>query len=85
VTTLAREVVMLADSGLLPLEAIQAATIRNAELLRLEKEVGQVGQGFQADLLVVAGNPLQDPRTLLDTLMVISNGRVVVDRLNFRK
>jgi imidazolonepropionase-like amidohydrolase len=85
VTTLAREVVMLADSGLTPLEAIQAATTRNAELLRLEKEVGQAAPGFQADLVVVAGNPLQDPRVLLDALMVISNGRVAVDRLTFSK
>jgi imidazolonepropionase-like amidohydrolase len=85
VTTLAREVVMLADSGLTPLEAIQAATTRNAELLRLEKEVGQAAPGFQADLVVVAGNPLQDPRVLLDALMVISNGRVAVDRLAFSK
>jgi imidazolonepropionase-like amidohydrolase len=83
VTTLAREVVMLNESGLTPLEALQAATTRNAELLRLEKEVGQVAQGFQADLVVVAGNPLQDVRTVLDPLMVVSNGKVAVDRLTF--
>jgi imidazolonepropionase-like amidohydrolase len=83
VTTLAREVVMLAESGLTPLDALRAATTRNAELLRLEKEVGQLVQGFQADLLVVAGNPLQDVRTVLDPLLVVSNGRVAVDRLTF--
>ena len=83
ITTLAREIVMLADSGLTPLDALQAATTRNAELLRLEKEVGQVAQGFQADLLVVAGNPLQDVRTVLDPLLVVSNGKVAVDRLTF--
>jgi imidazolonepropionase-like amidohydrolase len=83
ITTLAREIVMLADSGLTPLDALQAATLRNAELLRLEKEVGQVAQGFQADLIVVAGNPLQDVRTVLDPLLVVSNGKVAVDRLSF--
>ncbi|HTM34443.1 MAG TPA: amidohydrolase family protein [Vicinamibacterales bacterium] len=83
ITTLAREIVMLADSGLTPLDALQAATTRNAELLRLEKEVGQVAQGFQADLIVVAGNPLQDVRTVLDPLLVVSNGKVAVDRLTF--
>ena len=83
ITTLAREIVMLADSGLTPLDALQAATTRNAELLRMEKEVGQVAQGFQADLLVVAGNPLQDVRTVLDPLLVVSNGKVAVDRLTF--
>jgi len=49
----------------------------------MEKEVGQVAQGFQADLLVVAGNPLQDVRTVLDPLLVVSNGKVAVDRLTF--
>jgi imidazolonepropionase-like amidohydrolase len=83
ITTLGREIVMLAESGLAPLDALQAATTRNAELLRLEKEVGQVAQGFQADLVVVAGNPLQDIRTVLDPLMVVSNGRLAVDRLSF--
>jgi imidazolonepropionase-like amidohydrolase len=83
ITTLGREIVMLAESGLAPLDALQAATTRNAELLRLEKEVGQVAQGFQADLVVVAGNPLQDIRTVLDPLMVVSNGRIAVDRLSF--
>jgi imidazolonepropionase-like amidohydrolase len=83
ITTLGREIVMLAESGLAPLDALQAATTRNAELLRLEKVVGQVAQGFQADLVVVAGNPLQDIRTVLDPLMVVSNGRIAVDRLSF--
>jgi imidazolonepropionase-like amidohydrolase len=83
ITTLAREIVMLADSGLTPLDALQAATTRNADLLRLEKEVGQVAQGFQADLIVVAGNPLQDVQTVLDPLLVVSNGKVAVDRLSF--
>jgi imidazolonepropionase-like amidohydrolase len=85
VTTLAREVVVLAESGLTPVDALQAATTRNAELLRLEKEIGQVAPGFQADLIVVAGNPLQDVRTVLDPLLVVSNGKMAVDRLTFAK
>lgn len=85
VTTLGREVVMLADAGLTPAEALQAATTRNAELLRLETEIGQLAAGFQADLLVVSTNPFQDVRTVLDPLLVISNGRVALDRLTFGK
>ena len=69
VTTLAREVVMLSESGLTPLEALQAATTRNAELLKLEKQIGQLTAGFEADLLVVAGSPLQNTRVLLDPLL----------------
>jgi len=35
--------------------------------------------------LVVSGNPLQNVRVLLDPLLVISNGRVGLDRLTFAK
>jgi imidazolonepropionase-like amidohydrolase len=85
VTTLAREIVMLTDCGLSPLEALRAATTVNAELLRLEKQVGAVEAGLEADLVVVDGNPLENVRALLDPVLVISNGRVGLDRLNFAR
>ena len=72
-------------AGLTPLQALQAATTTNAEMLRLEKRIGAVEAGFEADVLVVDGNPLENIRTLLDPLLVISNGRVGLDRLTFGK
>ena len=85
VARVAREVVVVSESGLTSLEALQAATTRNAELLKLERQIGQLAAGFEADILVVAGSPLQNTRVLLDPLLVVSNGRVAVDRLNFGK
>ncbi|MGE0862677.1 MAG: amidohydrolase family protein, partial [Vicinamibacterales bacterium] len=85
VARVAREVGMLAAAGLTPLQALQSATLVNAEMLRLEKRIGAVEPGFEADLLIVDGNPLENVRTLLDPLLVISNGRVGLDRLNFGK
>ena len=49
----------------------------------IRDRIGQVRQGFEADLIVVDGNPLEQPRALLDPLLVISNGRVALDRLSF--
>ena len=80
-----REVLELVAAGLPPLAALQAATSLNATMLRLETRVGQVRPGFEADLVVVDANPLEQPRTLLDPLYVVSNGRVAVDRLTFGK
>lgn len=80
-----REIGMLVDAGLTPLQALQAATITNAEMLRLDKQIGVITNGFEADVLVVEGNPIDDARTLLDPLLVISNGRLVLDRLTFGK
>jgi imidazolonepropionase-like amidohydrolase len=85
IARVSREVGRLVEAGLTPLQALQAATITSAELLRLEKQIGVVEAGFEADLLVVDGNPLENVRTLLDPLLVISNGRLALDRLTFAK
>ncbi len=85
IARVSREVGVLVDAGLTPLQALQAATIVNAEMLRLDKRIGVVEAGFEADVLVVDGNPLDNVRTLLDPLLVISNGRLVLDRLTFAK
>lgn len=85
VARVSREAVELVASGLTPLQALQAATVTNAEMLRLEKRIGGIETGFEADVLVVDGNPLENIRTLLDPLLVISNGRVGLDRMTFGK
>ena len=83
VARLSIEVTNLVDSGMPVLAALQAATINNAQMLMRDKQIGRVATGFEADLLVVERNPLEHLNTLQDPLLVISNGRVAVDRLNF--
>ena len=78
-----KEIANLVDAGLTPLAALRAATITGAEMVRMEKQIGQVAPGFEADLVVVERNPLEHIATLQDPLLVISNGRVGIDRLNF--
>jgi imidazolonepropionase-like amidohydrolase len=85
VARVSREAVVLVDAGLTPLQALQAATITNAEMLRLDQQIGVIEAGFEADVLVVDGNPLDNVRTLLDPLLVISNGRLALDRMSFGK
>jgi len=41
--------------------------------------------GYKAHLLAVEKNPLEDIITVQDPLLVISNGKVAVDRLNFAR
>jgi len=85
IARVSREVVVLVEAGMTPLQAIQAATTTNAEMLGLDKQVGVIETGFEADVLVVDANPLDNVRTLLDPLLVISNGRLALDRLTFAK
>jgi imidazolonepropionase-like amidohydrolase len=82
---LSREIADLVEAGLTPLAALQAATIVNAQMLGLEKQIGQVAAGFEADLVIVERHPIEQISTLQDPLLVISNGRVGLDRLNFAR
>jgi imidazolonepropionase-like amidohydrolase len=52
--------------GFTPMEAIQAATRHGGALMGQPDELGQVRQGFLADLLLVDGDPLDDIRILQD-------------------
>jgi imidazolonepropionase-like amidohydrolase len=54
-------------------------------MLGKERVVGSVEAGFEADLVAVEGNPLQNPGTLQDPLLVVSNGRVALSRLDFAR
>jgi imidazolonepropionase-like amidohydrolase len=85
VTRISHEVAAFVELGLSPLEALQSATITAAELLGLEKTTGAIETGLEADLVAVDGNPLENVVLLQDPLLVVSNGFVVVDRLEFGK
>jgi imidazolonepropionase-like amidohydrolase len=85
VTRIAHEVAAFVEMGMTPLQALQAATTGAAELLAVEARVGAIERGFEADLLVVERNPLEQIRTLEDPLLVVSNGQVAMNRLTFAK
>jgi imidazolonepropionase-like amidohydrolase len=85
VSRVTMEVVSFVKLGMTPLEAIQSATLRAAELLRVDKETGAVEPGLEADLVVIEKNPLDDIRVIQDVLVVISNGRMGLERLPFGK
>jgi uncharacterized protein len=71
------EMQLLAEAGLTPMEVIEAATRRGAELLRRADEFGTVEPGKRADLLILGANPLVDIRNTRSLETVISEGRVV--------
>jgi imidazolonepropionase-like amidohydrolase len=75
----------LVELGLTPVEALRSATTVAADLLGIGGKTGAIQSGFEADLIVVEKNPLQDARALADVLVVISNGRVALNRLPFAK
>ena len=71
----AEEFRMMVDLvGMTPAEAIASATTGAARLLGLETEVGRIAPGLSADLIAVAGDPLQDVRELERVLFVMVRG-----------
>jgi imidazolonepropionase-like amidohydrolase len=79
------EIVSFTELGFTPMEAIKSATSLAAECLGLSAKTGRIASGFEADLIVVEGNPLDDIRQIQDVTVVVSNGRVALNRLPFGK
>ena len=67
--------------GMTELEAIQAATVKGAELLGMEG-VGALNPGAYADLIAVKGDPLQDIRTLESPVFVMKGGEIYRSELD---
>lgn len=63
-SSLHRELQLLAEAGLTPYETIRAATVSAAVFLRQDTEFGTIEPGKRADLLLIEGNPLEDPARL---------------------
>ncbi len=64
------------DGGQDPMDAIVSATSRAAESLGLADQIGTVRPGYQADLVAVAGNPLDDITAVRNVVFVIKGGVV---------
>ena len=75
--TLPMELELMVEAGATPAQAIRFGTSAAADLLGLGEEVGTLEPGKRADLLAVAGDPLQDVRSLQDILLVVTAGRHV--------
>jgi imidazolonepropionase-like amidohydrolase len=78
-----RELELLVEAGLTPLQAVTLATRNVARLLREEREVGTLEPGKRADVLVVRGNPTARIGDTRDVELVIQAGRMV-DRTALR-
>ena len=75
-----REMTHFVEMGMTPLQALQSATIRSAEVYGIRDRTGAIEAGLEADLVSVDGNPLDDIYATHEPMFVMSNGRIVFHR-----
>jgi imidazolonepropionase-like amidohydrolase len=72
----AEEFALMVAAGMTPMAAIRSATVGAATLLGRQDSVGTIEPGRDADIIAVAGDPLQDVRLLENVRFVMRHGRV---------
>jgi imidazolonepropionase-like amidohydrolase len=73
----AHEFAVYVRLGMTPLQAIQTATINDADLIGWPDKVGTLEPGRWADIIAVDGDPLQDVAVLQHVKFVMKGGSVV--------
>ena len=74
---IAQEFARMVEFGMTPMQAIQSATSKGAELLGERGELGVVAPGAYADLVAVQGDPLRDVNELKKVGFVMKGGVVI--------
>lgn len=68
--------IMVEKCGFSALEAIQAATINAAAMMKLDQNLGSLVVGKVADIIAMRGNPLKDIRALKSVCFVMKDGQI---------
>ncbi|MGI9292412.1 MAG: amidohydrolase family protein [Pseudomonadales bacterium] len=72
----AQEFSLMVDAGMPPMQAIQSATSVAAKFLKIEDTHGTLQTGKQADIIAVAGDPLQNIRAMEEVGFVMKGGTI---------
>jgi imidazolonepropionase-like amidohydrolase len=64
------------DGGEAPMDAIVSATSMAARSLGLQDQIGTIAGGMQADVVAVAGNPMEDITAVRNVVFVMKGGKV---------
>jgi imidazolonepropionase-like amidohydrolase len=74
--SMAQEFPRMVDLGMTPMQAIQSATSRAAEMLEMKGEIGVLAPEAYADVVAVGGDPLRDVKILEQVAFVMHDGRL---------
>ena len=74
--TQARELELMVEYGMKPLDVLKADLLNGARLLDWEHDLGALKPGYYADIIAVPGNPLEDIRVLEHVSFVMKGGAI---------
>jgi enamidase len=77
-----KELELMVEAGISPLEAIAAGTRNAANNLGKASDLGTIEPGKLADIIAVSGDPLKDIRDTREIKLVIKDGKTLVSRIN---
>jgi imidazolonepropionase-like amidohydrolase len=73
---IAQEFAREVEFGMTPMQAIQTATTRAAELLEMQGKLGVIAPGAYADVIAVTEDPVRDVNVLKNVTFVMKDGEV---------
>jgi enamidase len=77
-----KELELMVEVGVSPMEAIIAGTKNAANNLGKASELGTIESGKLADIIVVSGDPLRDIKNTREIKLVIKDGKILVNKIN---
>ena len=69
-----REIEIYVEAGFTPMEALQAATIVPAQVMKVDSDSGTVETGKRADFDILDSNPLENIHNIRSVHWVVANG-----------
>jgi imidazolonepropionase-like amidohydrolase len=77
-----KELELMVEAGISPMETIIAGTRNAADNLGKASELGTIESGKFADIITVSGDPLKDIRDTREIKLVIKDGKILVNRID---
>jgi enamidase len=77
-----KELELMIEAGISPMEAIMAGTRNAADNLGRASELGTIEPGKLADIIAVSGDPLKDIGNMREIKLVIKDGKPLVSRIS---
>jgi imidazolonepropionase-like amidohydrolase len=72
----AREMLMMVEYGMKPLDVLRSATSVNADVFGYANKIGRLKTGLLADIIAVQGNPQEDIKSLKKVSFVMKDGKI---------